>query len=197
MYLSLKGRARETVRGISINDLNKDDGVGEIIRILDEIFQSDETTGAYHAFKDYAEYRRKSDQNFLSFVVKYEKRYREVKCYKLDLPTVVQAFILLQAANLTPDLEKLVRTTATLVYGDMKEKIQKVLSDSCGKDSDGVSVKEEDCYYTNRKGYYKKGGSSKKGIILENQKSKLGTNPVDSNGNLMRCHECHSTKHFA
>ena len=46
-----------------------------------------------------------------------------------------------------------VRTTATLIYGDMKEKIQKVFSDSCGKDSGGVPVKEEDCYYTNRKGY--------------------------------------------
>ena len=46
-----------------------------------------------------------------------------------------------------------VRTTATLVYGDMKEKIQKVLNDSCGKDGGGVPVKEEDCYYTNRKGY--------------------------------------------
>ena len=55
VYLSLKERAREAVRGISINDLKKDDGVEEIIRILDEIFQGDETTRAYHAFKDYVE----------------------------------------------------------------------------------------------------------------------------------------------
>ena len=40
---------------------------------------------------------------------------------------------------------KLVRTTATLVYGDMKQKIQKLLSDSCDKNSSGVPVKE-DCY---------------------------------------------------
>ena len=59
---------------------------------------------------------------------------------------------LLQAANLTPDLEKLVRTTATLVYGDMKEKIQKVLNDSRGKDICGVLVKEG-CYKRNQKGY--------------------------------------------
>ena len=61
VYLSLKGRAREAARGISINDLKKDDGVEEILRILDEIFQ---TTRAYHAFKDYVEYRPSSDQNF-------------------------------------------------------------------------------------------------------------------------------------
>ena len=74
MYLSLKVRAREAVRGISINDLKKDNGVEEIIRILDEIFQNDETTRAYHAFKDYVEYRRSNDQNFSSFVAEYEKR---------------------------------------------------------------------------------------------------------------------------
>ena len=48
----------------------------------------------------------------------------------------------------------------------MKEKTQQVLSE-CGKDSGGVPVKEEERYYPNRKGYYKKGGSTKKGIILE------------------------------
>ena len=189
VYLSLKGRVREAARGISITDLKKDDGVGEIIRILDEIFQCNETTRAYHAFKDYVEYRRSSDQNFSSLVVEYEKRYREVKRYRLDLLTGVQAFFLLQAANLTPDLEKLVRTAATLVYGDMREKIQKVLSDSCGTDSGGVPVKEEDCYYTNRKGYYKKGGSNKKGNNFGKSKSKSGKNPVFSDGNIMRYHE--------
>ena len=50
-----------------------------------------------------------------------------------DLPTGVQKFFLLQATNLTPYLQKLVRTTATLIYGDMKENIQKVLRNSCGK----------------------------------------------------------------
>lgn len=37
-YISLNGRARETVRGISINDVKKNDGIEEIIKILDEIF---------------------------------------------------------------------------------------------------------------------------------------------------------------
>ena len=41
---SLKGRAKEAVWRISINDLKKDDGVEEIMTILYEIFQSDETT---------------------------------------------------------------------------------------------------------------------------------------------------------
>ena len=126
VYFLLKGRAREAVRGISNNDLKKDDGVEEIIRILDEIFQNNETTQVYHAFKEYVEYTQRGDQNFSSFVVEYEKRYRDVKRYKSDLPTGVQALFLLKVANITPDLKKLARTTAILVYGDMKEKIRSV-----------------------------------------------------------------------
>ena len=78
----------------------------------------------------------------------------------------------------------------------MKKKIQNVLSDSYSKDSSGVPVKEEECYYINRKGYYKKGGSNKKGNNFRKSKSKLGTNPVDSDGNIMRYHECDSIKNF-
>ena len=44
-------------------------------------------------------------------------RYREVKDYKLDLPTGKKTFFLLQATNLTPDLEKLVRTSSMSYIG--------------------------------------------------------------------------------
>ena len=78
--MSLKERAKEAGKEISIDDLKKNNGVEEIIRILDEIFQSDETARAYHAFKEHVEYRWKiGGQNFSSFVVEYGKRYREVK----------------------------------------------------------------------------------------------------------------------
>ena len=53
----LNGRARKTVRGISITKLMKGNGVEEIIKILDEIFQTEEAARAYHAFKDYVEHR--------------------------------------------------------------------------------------------------------------------------------------------
>ena len=67
-----------------------------------------------------------------------------------------------------------------------------VLSDSCDRDSCSVPVKEEECYYTNQKGYYKKDGSNKKGNNFGKPRSKLGTK-----WNIMRCHECDSTKHFS
>ena len=61
IFLLPKGRAIEAVREISPNDLKIDDGIEEIIKILYEIFQNDETTQAYRAFKEYVKYRRNSD----------------------------------------------------------------------------------------------------------------------------------------
>ena len=89
-----------------------------------------------------------------------------------------------------------IRTTATLVYGKWK-KNQNVLSDSSGKESGSVPIKEEECYYTNGKSYYKIGGSNKKGNNFGKSKSKLGTNPVDADGKIMKCHACDSTRHVA
>ena len=56
---------------------------------------------------------------------------------------------------------------------------------------------KEDSFYTNQKGDYKKGGSNKKQNYFGKSKIKSGTNPMDSDGDIMRCHECDSTKHFA
>ena len=105
---------------ISINDLKKNGGLEEIIKILHKIFWSHETKQAYHGFKDYVGCRPSSGQSVFLFLVEYQKWYREIDHYKLYLPTEVQVFFLIKAPNLTHDLEKLVRTTGTLVYGDMK-----------------------------------------------------------------------------
>lgn len=109
VYLSLKGNTRESVRGIAANDLKKEDGVQTIVYTLDTVFLTDETTRVYHAFKEFVEYRRNSGDSFSKFIVEHEKHYREVKRCNLELPTGVQAFFLLQAANLSSELEKLAR----------------------------------------------------------------------------------------
>ena len=101
-----------------------------------------------------------------------------MKHYKLDLPTGVQTFFLLKAATLAPDLEKLVRTTATLVYGDMKEKnnvVKTVVVCQLKKKSFTIQIK---------KAITRKPAVTRKGIILGNP----GLNRVDLDGNIMRCH---------
>ena len=54
----------------------------------------------------------------------------------------------MQAANLMPDHEKLVRTAAKLEYKDMREKIQKAFGETGDNIVDCVPVKTEDCLYS-------------------------------------------------
>ena len=147
VYLSLKGKAGDAVRGMSKDDLKKDNGFDLILAELDKVFEADNVTRAYCTFKDFVTYRRHSGEGFSTYIVKFEKKYREIEKYDMNLPTGVLPFFLLQTANLTSDHEKLVRTAAKLDYKDMREKIQKIF-DETGDVVDCVPVKTEDCLYT-------------------------------------------------
>ena len=133
VYLSLKGKARDAVRGMSKDDLKKDNGFDLILAELDKVFEADNVTRAYCAFKDFVTYRRNNGEGFSTYTVEFEKKHQEIEKYDMNLPTGVLAFLLLQAANLTPYHEKLVRTAARLEYKDMQEKIQKVFGETGAK----------------------------------------------------------------
>ena len=94
--------------------------------MLDSIFQKDDATQAYCAFRDFVQYKRSSGESFAVFSIEFERRYREVEKHKMTLPTGAKAYFLLEAANLTVDNERLARATAKLDYDDMKRQIQKV-----------------------------------------------------------------------
>jgi hypothetical protein len=69
VYLSLKGAARNAVRALKPAELAEDDGIDKIITTLDKVFQSDESTRSFHAFKEYVEYRRSSGVNYSNLII--------------------------------------------------------------------------------------------------------------------------------
>ena len=127
------------------------------------------------------------------------------------MPTGVQAFFLLKAANLTPESEKLARATSKLEYPDMRDKLMKIFGDPGVLDSDDMvpEVKQEVFYGSNRdrkrgrgRGGYR-GGLSRGGRFQENEQDEAKStqseekkNPI-SGGKVLRCYECDSTKHLA
>ena len=87
VYLSLKGKASGAVRGMFKDDLKKDDGFDLILAELDKIFEADNVTRAYCAFKDFDTYRRNSDEGFTTYIVEFEKKNQEIGKYDMNLPT--------------------------------------------------------------------------------------------------------------
>ena len=69
VYLSLKGKARDAVRGMSKDDLKKDNGFDLILAELDKVFAADNVTRAYCALKDFVTYRRNSGEGFSTYRV--------------------------------------------------------------------------------------------------------------------------------
>ena len=81
--------------------------------------------------------------------------------YKMDLPEGVQAFFLLNAANMTEENEKLARTTAgKLTYSNMKETIMRIFGDpgAVGDEVKAPAIKEEVFYAGYRRGSNRRSG---------------------------------------
>ena len=110
----------------------------------------------------------------------------------------------MQAANLTPDHEKLVRTAAKLEYKDMREKIQKVFGETGDNVIDCIPVKT-DCLYTDNgrsRGFRRnhrrgRGNTFRGGKKTQSSSSFNRSNSIATNGSVMRFHNCESIKHFA
>ena len=165
VYLTLTGRAREAVRDLKPEDIGKETGLDEIIVKLDAVYLKDENTRAYVASKEFYEFKRASGENFSEFIIKYEHLYHKLTQYKMDLPEGVQAFFLLNAANMTEENEKLARTTAgKLTYSNMKETIMRIFGDpgAVGDEVKAPAIKEEVFYAGYRRGSNRRGGHAKR-----------------------------------
>ena len=208
VYLSLEGRAREAVRGITAEELGKPEGYATIVNELDKIFLQDETSRAFMAFKDFYEYKREAGIGFSQFMVDFDRRYTKLAEFKLQLPDGVQAFFLLKAANLTSESEKLARTVAKLEYKNMRETIMKIFGDPGVLDNADEVPDVKDVLYGDSYNKYRGGrngrGRGGRGRFAERntshtnwRSSSSGNEQTNSHSDIPRCYECDSTKHFA
>ena len=183
VYLTLTGRAREAVRDLKPADIGKETGLDEIIVKLDAVYLKDENTCAYVAFKEFYEFKRASGENFSEFIVKYEHLYHKLTQYKMDLPEGVQAFFLLNAANMTEENEKLARTTAgKLTYSNMKETIMRIFGDpgAVGDEVKAPAIKEEVFYAGYRRGSNRRGGRGRGSRYSESMSSSNERNEIEN-----------------
>ena len=159
MYLSLIGKARESVRGLKAADLNSDDSLEKLFEKLDGVFLKDKTTRACDKFQKFYNCDRTTDETADNFVVKFEQLYCDLAEFDMALPDGVKAFFPLNASNLPDAEEKLARATTTeLTYANMKEQIKKICGTTGGEQS--THPVKEDVFYANSR--YSKGYANRK-----------------------------------
>ena len=90
VYLSLTGKARESVRNLKAADLSADDGLDKLIEKLDDVFLKDKTTRAYEKFQKFYNYQRTTDESIDTFFVKFEQLYSDLTEFDMALPVVLK-----------------------------------------------------------------------------------------------------------
>jgi hypothetical protein len=197
---SLQGQARANALEVNVVDLNKDDGLDTLLEQLDTLFLRDKVDLSYAAYSDFEGYRSDPGTNMADFVVEFERRYNVCKKYEMTLPDAVLSFKLLYSANLTTKDRQLALTAAPdLKYETMKSALKRIFGSTSGCDiadggfgeASGISVKHESALYTRQ--YNKPKFFPKK----DDDKTKIGTNPLNRFGKRSQCSICRSVFHWA
>ena len=207
LYLSLKGKARDCIRGLTKEQIGAENGVETIKKRLDEVMQSDENMRTFTCFKTFYDYRRPAGCTIQEFIIKYERLYCKLSAFNIELPEGVQAFFLLTAANISEDYDRLAMATVKeMTYQEMKITILKIFNDTSGGNNSvepAPSIKTEPVFKATHDAGYRGGyrgsyrGSRGRGRGSYRSTQMYDTNPRDREGKVMKCYKCGSERHFA
>ena len=128
VYLTLKGKARETVLAeVDIKKIKTDNGVKVITDILDTLFLKNEAESAFSSFDSFIKFRRPATMSIKDYVIEFNLRMKKASSHDMTIADSVQAYFLLSCANLSPEQTSLCRATCKkLSFADMKEQIERV-----------------------------------------------------------------------
>ena len=207
IVMSLSGSAKEAALEMEIETLNSDDGVTELLQILDGLYLKDENQRKYVSLKSLEQFKRSPSQSLDSYINEFERIHNKVKAHKILLPDSYVAYRLLESANLDQTKSELVRATLNdLSFKDMKAQLRK-LEDIVLKESNEVlpvkKEEEEDVLYSNYSG--KKNAFSNRGIRRNSSRGNQGNRGnrgsrgrgrgMNSRGR-GSCFNCQSTAHY-
>ena len=211
LWMNLKGKAKEAVKEMDLNEIKAEDGLEKMIRKLDEIFKTDDNQAAYMAYRDFENFVRPQDMNFQDFVIKFEALNSQLKRHNMDLPDGVLAYRFLHSSNLKEGDMKLCRATISeFKYSEMKNRVLSMYGDKVQTSFDAVAVKPEPVFYgenrgsynpynhrNNRRGWnrYTRGGTRGGNNFV--QPPTKPTNPIGPNGRINLCAICGSKYHYA
>jgi hypothetical protein len=158
--MALKGKAKEAVQEMTLDEIKADDGFEQMIEKLDAVFKTDDNQAAYMAYRDFETFARPADMTIQDFIIKFESLNNKIKKHQMTLPDGVLAYRFLHSANLKDEEMKLCRATiAEFKYKDMQQKVCSLYGDQVDKAVPvQPNVKEEPVFYGSHDGYTKESG---------------------------------------
>ena len=77
LYLSLKGKARETA--LEIDEIKKETGVQKILEPLEKLYLQDTNQSAYLAYQKFETFKRPDNMPMKEYLIKFEQLYTKIK----------------------------------------------------------------------------------------------------------------------
>lgn len=144
LIMMMDGKARETAINIDPTLLNSDDGVANLFKELDALYNKDSTQNIIKAIDDFESYRRSDREDIDAFIQEFSRRYKRLQRLrdnKALYDDAVLAIRLLNQASLNAEQKRLIKATCQeLTYKTMVEQLRKAYGDGfCPSTGDAAS----------------------------------------------------------
>ena len=167
-------KAEKAVQDLRAEELNTTDGINILLNKL-VVFKNEKVDEAYNAYSKFITFQKHSEMIMTDYIVEYEDLHCAMVEHDMQLPDNVQAFKLLDGANLSEDDRKLVLALANdIKLQIMQSALKRLFSVSQDKDGDSSNsllIKQEEAFYL-KKGSFSKG----------NYKKETSLNPLNKQG---------------
>ena len=90
---------------ISVDDLNKDEGITKLIEAMKEVFKEEGEIEVFSKWKEFDKVRRKEGEEVRTFVNRFNIAYDAISKKEITIRPSTQSFILVQKAAITEELE--------------------------------------------------------------------------------------------
>ena len=214
LFLVLDDNTQEALSETPNAQINCDNGVKNILVILDKLYLKDKTQAATEALEAFFSYTRDPCMSIKEYINEFDKRYNKIKHYGSSVSDDCLGFRLLKSAALSVPDEKLVKSHGTMTYHNVKTQLKRIMSADSNASQvlkDEVKVETDTALYTNfgrgqygnsRMQRYPRGGFSRGfGRVSQGNRGRgtyqaKGTNPLDQYGNVTTCICCGSRNHW-
>ena len=100
VYLSLPDKIRKSCKGISVSDLNKDNGLNTLITKIKTLYAKDITALAYMAYDQFENFKRPDEMTIVDYINEFERLNNKIRQFDMVLPTGVLVYKVLNNANI-------------------------------------------------------------------------------------------------
>ena len=155
LFESLKGIPKQLVLSeLDVSQIIADDGLQNIIDILDSVYMPNVVQTSYSAINDLFTYKCEKKVSIENFIMEFQIKVNKIKALGMILPDKVLGYTLMICANLSEEKLSLLKATCDdLSYKCVKNQLIKVglgnsnINASSTNSLNTSEVKVEDCFY--------------------------------------------------